>query len=213
MAFEKPSWLRGTLESGWLNWNRGDWVDWWIITIPPFSFTPGLWIEAAIDWTLGPLNTLWDWIVAAITETTNIWRWILDQGSKVWDWFLNAADWLWGQLTGVFEWVTAFVAQAVRTVRDWFLEAIPGYFADFGKWVWDQLDELDAIWESKWSPLKPIIDFWTYFGKKATDFFNDPVAWFAAVFAAGFELFLQTAGWPFLKVIEAFLVRIWDEED
>lgn len=187
----------------------GDWIGDRLEEIGDFLVDIALAFITLDEW----WDTVWDFLFDIPNKIINIWQYLIDKLEPVWDWFLNAGSWLWGQLTDVFDWVTAFVAQAVRTVRDWFLETLPGYFADFGEWVWDQLDELDAIWESKWSPLKPIIDFWAFFGKKAVDFFNDPIAWFAAVFAAGFELFLQTAGWPFLKVIEAFLVRIWDEED
>jgi hypothetical protein len=57
----KPDWLHDALESDWLNWRRGDWVSWSIIVIPPFSFTPGHWIETAVDWLLEGLNTIVNW--------------------------------------------------------------------------------------------------------------------------------------------------------
>ena len=213
MVIEKPSWLRDALDSGWLNWKRGDWVDWWIVVIPPFSFTPGKWVETAIDWLLVPVNYTWDQLISAWRELGKVWNWIWDCGVKVYNWWLDVGGWLWGQLTGVFEWVTSFVVGIAGALKTWFLETLPGYFADFGEWVWDQLDELDAIWESKWSPLKPVIDFWTWYGKQLVDFTSDPVGYLAAALGAALEIFLKTAGWPFLRVIEAFLIRIWDEEE
>lgn len=213
MAIEKPSWLRAALESGWLNWDRGDWVDWWIVVIPPFSFTPGKWIETALDWLLGPVNYIWDRIIGAWNELGKIWNIIIDQLGKVWNWFVDIGKWAAGLLIDVYRWVEGQVLDAVNTVKTWFTETIPGYFADFGKVVKGWLKTLTDTWNTTIAAFKPILDFWTYFGKRATDFFNDPVGWFAAVFGAGFALFLQTAGWPFLRVIEGFLGRIWDEEE
>jgi len=57
----KPAWAKDVLDSGVLNWERGDWVDWWIVVVPPFSFTPGLWIEKAIDFALNGLNIIINW--------------------------------------------------------------------------------------------------------------------------------------------------------
>lgn len=58
---DKPAWLKDALDSGWLNWERGEWVNWQIIVIPPFSFTPGKWIEKAVDFVLNGLNTIVNW--------------------------------------------------------------------------------------------------------------------------------------------------------
>ena len=203
-----------------------DAFDWLADLIPDIPFL-GDWarapfkaLETYFDSIASAFTTLddlwdysWDRIIGAWGEIGKVWNWIWDCGEKAYNFFLDAGGWLWGQLVGVYRWVEGHVLDAISAVKYWFLDTLPGYFADFGKWVWDQLDELDAIWESKWSPLKPLIDFWTWNAKQLVDFTSDPVGYLAAALGGALALFLQTAGWPFLRVIEAFLVRIWDEEE
>lgn len=62
---EKPDWLKSALDSGLLNLERGEWLNWSVFVVPPFSFTPGHWIEKAIDFVLNGLNTTINWSKAA----------------------------------------------------------------------------------------------------------------------------------------------------
>lgn len=60
-GINKPKWLRDALDSGWLNWTRGEWVHWSIVVIPPFTFEPGRWVEKAIDVALNALDAIVNW--------------------------------------------------------------------------------------------------------------------------------------------------------
>ena len=187
----------------------GDWIEDRLDDIAWFILQISLAFYKLDEW----WDIVWDFLFDIPNKIIHIWQYLIDKLEPVWDWFLNAGEWLWGQLTGVFDWVTSFVWDAIDAVKDWFTDTLPGYFADFGEWVWDQLDELDAIWESKWSPLKALIDVWNFYGKQLVDFLSNPVGYIAACLEAALIVMLQFVGWPFLRAIEAFLNRIWDEEE
>lgn len=57
MDVGKPQWLRDALDSGWLNLEAGEWGSIGPLKFPPFSFTPGHWIEKAIDFVLNIFNS------------------------------------------------------------------------------------------------------------------------------------------------------------
>ena len=61
VTLSKPQSWRNVLEGGALNLERGEWVSWNFIVIPPWSFTPGKWIERTIDWLVDGLNNVINW--------------------------------------------------------------------------------------------------------------------------------------------------------
>jgi hypothetical protein len=67
VTLSKPQSWRNVLEGGALNIERGEWLNWSVFVVPPWSFTPGKWIERTIDWVVDGLNNvinltkeLWD---------------------------------------------------------------------------------------------------------------------------------------------------------
>jgi hypothetical protein len=67
VTLSKPQSWRNVLEGGALNIERGEWLNWSVFVVPPWSFTPGKWIERTIDWLADGLNNvinltkeLWD---------------------------------------------------------------------------------------------------------------------------------------------------------
>ena len=61
VTLSKPQSWRNVLEGGALNLERGEWLSWSVFVIPPFSFTPGKWIERTIDWVVDGLNHVINW--------------------------------------------------------------------------------------------------------------------------------------------------------
>lgn len=209
MAITKPDWLRSYLESEWLNIYRGAWWDNPLIPIPPFSFTPGLWIEAAIDWAITFIDTALSWGKTA-------WAWAEDAWNKATEALGKIGGWLQYAASIITDTIVNWWRGVLPTLQDWFWNTYDSLFKkasdawdwilNANKWVREQLDEYLPDW---FLPFRSLLGFWDNFGKKAVDFFNDPGGWFEAAFT----WFLGIASWPFLRAIEAFLNRIWDEEE
>ena len=182
MAIEKPSWLADALS--WLNFEKGEWVDWSFVVIPPFSFMPGEWIEKAIDWLLDYVNNIvsslkgvWDYAIVVAQDT-------LDALGKIDDWLAAAAGWFGGQVadwwSGAWEdvkaWANAKISDtitAVGTLWTWFAgidDWINAELAPVYTWVDDQLGE-------RLEPFKAILAFWTLFGTNMVTFFQNPWEW------------------------------------
>jgi len=213
MGIEKPSWLRDALASGWLNLQRGQWVNWQFIVVPPISFTPGLWIETAIDWVVPWINSALTWGQQAWNKAADAWNKALEALGKINNWLSNTWAWFFSSITSWWESTKWTVLGWVENVKAWFLQVLPGKLAEWWEGIKSTLGDIGGAILTALIPFKPILDFWNWKGKAMVDFFGNPQAYIAALLGDALGLFLKMAGWPFLHAIEFFLDRIWEEEE
>jgi hypothetical protein len=172
ISLDKPSWLRDALEGPWLNFYRGDWIDWLVVILPPFTFTPGAWTESAIDWILIPVNTILGLAEDAWNLATEAWNILTDFFWDVFGFVQGAVTWwydLWFDVWGtafqsVKDWVAyyyGFLIDQVPQLWEWFLDRgvwfaqmLADWTGDFwvtiGDYIWDTLGDIPSRLNQAW---------------------------------------------------------------
>lgn len=201
-----PGWLLSFLTSGWLNIERGRWLDvFGFGIIPPFSFQPGMYILKALELVILPINLAYDfgsraWDMAwdALSKATSALF-------KIDTWVLGAVGWFTGQITGWWSatWIPIYSG----------LLTMIGHAGDLAGSAWDWIDNaggwiktytdpiytwIGAILENYvakvdladlFRPIQEFMDFVNTVKQDMVDFFTDPWDFLYKKFDDFFERF------------------------
>ncbi|MCJ7828991.1 MAG: Mtc1 family protein [Dehalococcoidia bacterium] len=123
----KPSTLQNALDSAWLNFEAGGWFTILGVRVPPWSFTPGLWIESAVDFLLGPVNAIITAVLDVSVHLTEAWNKAYEALGKI--------DNILSSLTHtISSYVTSWWSSAFQTVKV-AISTAAGAVSDFAKQV------------------------------------------------------------------------------
>lgn len=188
----KPSWAEGILSA--LNLHAGQWAEILGVKIPPFSFTPGEWIEWVVDWLLIPINLLlrgFDELKGLVAQA---WDAAAGALGKIDDWLTGAAFWfattIAGWWSGVWDWLQPYIYTIFSSLKDW-AGSVVSWFANIDDWIksfWidirlyvrgitSELVSLD-FFGAAWALIKPAVDGWAQFGGAVLDLMQYPIDWF-----------------------------------
>jgi phage-related protein len=174
----KPAWLENFLAQ--FNWYRGDWIDVTIlgahIQIPPFNFTPGDWIEYALDTIIDYANDALAWLEDAISSLDD---WIVAQ-------IYDLQDWIEGVYTSVsitidtlWDDISAWVSDGIIAVYDW----VDDRLYAIGTEIWNTFDDIQTsftTWfnglDDRLSVLESLV---IEIPQEVADFITSPIRWFA----------------------------------
>jgi len=194
---EIPASWRDALTTGWLNLDRGEWIDLEVfgfgIVIPPMDIKPGYLILDVMDLAVGAIN----WVIEESREIYNRLQGAFsmagDALDQVGDWISGAVGWFtthadsWWDST--FEAVQGWVSQITDPITDAIGE-LYGEISDLGASagdLWGQVGDIPAlIWAElqDWDVFTTIrdmasqaYDIATALPEEIGDFFHDPAGW------------------------------------